>query len=187
MKQTTIDDLRMMNGSEGFILQGCDGDLNEWVDAINGILTENGILLDGTNFQAESILFFDLDGHTNLLFPLDKNVHLNLRKLKIWSHNVFSGTWLSDYVNNKLGGFLDKQETNKPDCPLIGADGNIFALVGIASQTLRRDGMADQATEMCDRVTASGSYTEALAIIGEYVNITSIEDQNEQQECRYDL
>ena len=37
--------------------------------------------------------------------------------------------------------------------------------------------MADQATEMCDRIAqTAGSYYEALNIIGEYVNITSAED-----------
>lgn len=60
---------------------------------------------------------------------------------------------------------------------MIGQDGNIFNLMGIASRTLRRNGMADQATEMCDRITqTAGSYYEALNIIGEYVNITSAED-----------
>ncbi|MDE5772532.1 MAG: hypothetical protein K2I06_13050 [Ruminococcus sp.] len=49
-------------------------------------------------------------------------------------------------------------EKNKPDCPLIGENGNIFNLVGIASGTLRRNGMADEAKEMGERVFLSGSY-----------------------------
>lgn len=63
-------------------------------------------------------------------------------------------------------------ERKKPDCELIGQDGNIFNLMGIASRTLRRNGMAEEATEMCTRITKSGSYDAALCIIGEYVNIT---------------
>lgn len=59
----------------------------------------------------------------------------------------------------------------KPDCRLIGENGNIFNLVGIASRILRRDGMTEQAVEMPERVFASSSYDEALSIIGEYVNI----------------
>ncbi|MBQ8359497.1 MAG: hypothetical protein IJX37_06270, partial [Oscillospiraceae bacterium] len=47
-----------------------------------------------------------------------------------------------------------------------------FNLVGIAARTLREHGLKDQAKEMTDRVFASGSYGEALCIIGEYVNIT---------------
>ena len=63
-------------------------------------------------------------------------------------------------------------ERKKPDCELIGQDGNIFNLMGIASRTLRRHGMADEATEMCNRIRESDSYNSALCIIGEYVNIT---------------
>lgn len=39
------------------------------------------------------------------------------------------------------------------------------------------DGLSDQAKEMKDRVFASGSYGEALCIIGEYVNITDTEQE----------
>ncbi len=61
---------------------------------------------------------------------------------------------------------------HKPDCKLIGENGNIFNLTGIAAQTLRRNGQADEAKEMSERIFKSGSYEEALGIIGEYVNIT---------------
>ena len=38
----------------------------------------------------------------------------------------------------------------KPKCPLIGQNGNIFNLMGIASKTLKRNGMSNDAKEMCD-------------------------------------
>ena len=41
--------------------------------------------------------------------------------------------------------------------------------------TLREHGLKEQAKEMSDRVFVSGSYGEALCIIGEYVNITDSE------------
>ena len=75
----------------------------------------------------------------------------------------------------------DNKPKKKPDCPLIGQDGNIFNLMGIASKTLRRNGMADEAKEMVSRITASGSYYEALNIIEEYVNITSVNDEDENE------
>jgi len=68
----------------------------------------------------------------------------------------------------------------KPKCPLIGSDGNIFCLLGMASRTLRENGMKEQAKEMQSRVTASGSYSEALNILGEYVEICSAEEMNEE-------
>ena len=59
----------------------------------------------------------------------------------------------------------------KPRCKLIGEDGNIFNLMGIASRTLKKAGMKDKADEMVDKITKSKSYDEALAIIMEYVEI----------------
>ena len=35
--------------------------------------------------------------------------------------------------------------SEKPKCPLIGSDGNIFCLLGIASRTLRENDMREQA------------------------------------------
>ena len=102
----TTDELREMRGSEGLILQGCGGDLTEWVDGINEMLTKEGILLEGTKF--DEIHAFKHEGLTNLLFPFSEDVKLNIGKLAIWrlaSHETFGGTWLTDYVDNYLGGF----------------------------------------------------------------------------------
>ena len=40
----SLHDLRKMNDSDGLVLQGSGGDLKEWVDGINDMLTESGIL-----------------------------------------------------------------------------------------------------------------------------------------------
>ena len=40
IKTVTIDELCQMNDQEGLILQGCGGDLQEWVDGINELLTQ---------------------------------------------------------------------------------------------------------------------------------------------------
>lgn len=165
MKKITLDELRRMNNNEGLILQGCGGDLDEWVAEINKHFTEEGILLDGDTFK--DIFVFEHDGHTNLLFHMD-DVKLNIGKLAMWkllTHQNFGGYWLSDYVPNRLGGFVDgqPQEREKPNCPLIGADGNIFNLMGIAARTLKDNGMKDEAAEMRQRVMDSGSYLNATA------------------------
>lgn len=57
----------------------------------------------------------------------------------------------------------------KPELNITGQDGNIFFVLGAASKILKQKGLADQAVEMKNRVTSSGSYQEALSIIGEYV------------------
>lgn len=177
IKKIEIKDLRKMNGKEGLILQGCGGDLHEWVDGINDMLAEKNILLDGTKFKSENCRAFENEGLTCLLFLFSEEMKLDMGKLAMWrlqTHETFGGTWLSDYVDNRLGGFISEEtaEKKKPDCKLIGEDGNIFNLMGIASRTLRQNGMADEAVEMRNRIRESGSYDQALCIIGEYVNIT---------------
>ena len=175
-------ELRKMSGKEGLILQGCGGDLDEWVEGINGLLTDDAILLEGTKF--ENCYSFKNGELTCLLFLFEEQ-KLAMGKLAMWrlgTHGNFGGTWLSDFVDNRLGGFLDKTESLKPDCPLIGADGNIFNLMGIAGRTLRQHGMQEQAKEMTERIQKSGSYSEALNIIGEYVNITSVDDGIQEAE-----
>lgn len=78
----------------------------------------------------------------------------------------------------------NENKHTKPDCPLIGEDGNIFHLIGVAAKTLRRNGMSTEASEMSEKVFNSGSYEEALGIIGEYVNITSVDEPNEDIDLR---
>lgn len=184
VKKIRAEELRRMNGQEGLILQGCGGELQDWVDGINDMLIKSDILFDGTKFKAENCLAFENEGLTNLLFPFSEDVKLNMGKLAMWrlqTHSNFGGKWLSDYVDNRLGGFIPEKasEQKKPDCKLIGEDGNIFNLMGIASKILRQNGMAEQAVEMRDRICASGSYGEALCIIGDYVNITGDADLDE--------
>lgn len=110
VKEINIDDLRRMDGKEGLILQGCGGDLQEWLDGINELLTTEGVLLNGSKF--ETIYSFRVNDYTDLLFPFD-DVDLNIGNFAIWrlqTHNTFFGKWLSDFVPNELGGFLSETE-----------------------------------------------------------------------------
>ena len=40
IRHISEQEVRAMAGQEGLVLQGCGGDLKEWVDGINGLLTE---------------------------------------------------------------------------------------------------------------------------------------------------
>lgn len=180
--QVTTEELRTMWNREALVLQGCGGDLEEWVNGINDMLVEQGVLKQNSRFR--NVLTFQNNGVTNLAFPLE-DAEVDVGKLSIWriqTVNNFNGIWLSDYVYNQLDGFISQEPgeeiREKPDCPLIGADGNIFNLMGIARRTLKEHGMAEEAREMCDRITQSDSYGAALSIIGEYVNITSVADMS---------
>ncbi|MDR3344442.1 MAG: hypothetical protein LBT21_02435 [Oscillospiraceae bacterium] len=174
IRKITTDDLRRMTDSEGLVLQGCGGDLDEWADGINLMLTREGILKNGTVFTDVSA--FEHDGRTNLLFNMD-GVDLDIGRLAMWrlkSRETFGGTWLSDYRVNALGVSENTpQEKQLPNAPIIGADGNVFSIIGIASRTLKDHGLRDEAKEMSARAFTSGSYDEALGIIMEYVNPVS--------------
>lgn len=111
IKHIDCFELRKMKGKEGLIIQGCGGDLNEWAEGINGMLTESEILADGTKFT--EVYEFQNDGLTCLMFPFDEKVKLAIGKLAIWrlkTHEQFGGTWLSDYVPNRLGGFFGQED-----------------------------------------------------------------------------
>ena len=56
-------------------------DAQEWVDGINELLTQEGILLEGTEFK--HVKSFCHEGLTNLLFPFE-DVKLDIGKLAIW-------------------------------------------------------------------------------------------------------
>ena len=76
--QITTDELRRMTNQEGLILQGYGGDAQEWIDGINELLTQEGILLEGTKFK--NVKSFRNEGLTNLLFPFSdpsKKIILN--------------------------------------------------------------------------------------------------------------
>lgn len=109
IKNVSLHDLRKMNGSEGLILQGCGGDLQEWVDGINDMLTENGILQNESRF--EKAYTFNNENLTCLLFPFE-GVQLDVGKLAMWrleTRETFGSMWLTDYVDNRLNEFISEQ------------------------------------------------------------------------------
>jgi hypothetical protein len=57
----------------------------------------------------------------------------------------------------------------KPKMNATNLDGNIFAVVGRASDTLKRNKMRKEADEMTTKVWECKSYDEALALVGSYV------------------
>lgn len=119
VKNIVAAELKAMRNYEGLVLQGCGGDAQEWIDGINEMLTEEKILLNGTKFS-EAVRFQN-DDLTCLIFKFEENIKLDIGKLAIWrlkTHSEFGGTWLSDYVPNKLGGFVEEQET--ADAPQDG-------------------------------------------------------------------
>ena len=103
-------------------------------------------------------------------------------------YDLYHGTSLEDektidnMFGDRMGYAIDEHTIEKPKCALIGEDGNIFNLMGIASRTLKKNGMQEEAKEMCNRITnGAKSYDEALMIIDEYVEITDKEEMEEDE------
>ena len=58
------------------------------------------------------------------------------------------------------------------DVQLSGQDGNIFNLVSIVSNAIKREGATKQERdELLKEVTSSGSYDEALRVLMGWVNV----------------
>ena len=75
---------------------------------------------------------------------------------------------------------------NKPKVKLVGQNGNIYNILGIASRALKEAGYADEAKEMRTKVFASDSYEEALAIVLQYVDEAGNDDEYDDEECECD-
>ena len=89
-------------------MQGCGGDLQEWQDGVNGMLADDGIPLRG-DAPLSGFMCSSTESRQNLLFLFDDAVKLDVGKLAIWRlRNLnLEGMWLSDYVDNRLGGEID--------------------------------------------------------------------------------
>ncbi len=81
IKEISVQELRQMREQEGLVLQGCGGDPQEWLDGINDLLTEAGILKKGTKF--DEVSSFQYGGYACMLFPFKENLEVNMGKLAI--------------------------------------------------------------------------------------------------------
>ncbi len=58
----------------------------------------------------------------------------------------------------------------KPECVLVGTDGNVFSIIGRVMRALQRAGMSEKADEFQTRATECKSYDEVLILLHEYVD-----------------
>jgi uncharacterized protein HemY len=65
----------------------------------------------------------------------------------------------------------------KPRCKLIGESGNVFAIIGNVSRTLKQAGQRDKAKEWVEQATSCHSYDEVLCLVMEYVEVTGEEEE----------
>lgn len=183
----------------------CQDLFNEYAESLNEPFKVNGLYTHGSGYEWEHIfrkafesdpdigeISFDCEGggffcYADSIDTLEDFGH-RFREIcndeNAFRELVFKGIPEGVEREAREAEEYEKARQNepvkkKPDCPLIGQDGNIFNLMGIASRTLKNHGMYEEASEMLEKVTSSKSYYEALGVIGDYVNITSCDDDDE--------
>lgn len=77
------------------------------------------------------------------------------------------------------------EENKKPKAKIIGADGNVFNLMGICSRALKENGYEEESKEMINRITSSKSYDEALSIMCEYID--PVDQYYDEKENDYEI
>lgn len=118
----------------------------------------------------------------------------------VYLYDEQTNTWLWDsYISDvhslkltPLADYFKEQRIEKPLAAIIGADGNVFNLIGICSRALKTAGFPEKAKEMTNRITNSKSYEEALSIMCEYIepvdqNYQRLEDINNIEEFEVDI
>lgn len=74
--------------------------------------------------------------------------------------------------NKRKETTMDKVKYPEITVELIGQNGNIFNLIGICTQALRRAKVSKAERDIfVEEVTHAGSYVEALAVIMRWVNV----------------
>lgn len=89
---------------------------------------------------------------------------------------------IDDMFGDRMGYSIDDYIVEKPKCKLVGEDGNIYNLMGIASRALKKNELEEEAKEMFNKITTEAkSYDEALCIIMDYVDVTGEEISEDEE------
>lgn len=98
----TLEEVKNLRNSnyDFIVLQGCGGDLIDWVRGFTDMLRNEGIVSD--SFSFDKIYSFENNNLTNIAFPLNSK-EIDMGKLAIFRlkiRNEFGAMWLSDYIDN---------------------------------------------------------------------------------------
>lgn len=163
--------LKLSKEQEGIVFLGCSGEAEDWIEPVTKDLIESDITSE-KDVWLEIFIMKSTGGRRDVVMIFNGS-KINIGKMAMWRLK-FGGecSWLSDFVENYKGHYPPVVEANnKPKAKLVGADGNVFNLVGIASKALKRARQPEQAKEMNEKIFKCGSYDEALQTIMEYVDV----------------
>lgn len=77
----------------------------------------------------------------------------------------------NDNEENAIKEFEKAISNSKPKCKLSGTYGNVFAIIGNVSNTLKRAGLKDQADEFSSKAFEQKNYQDVLALCFDYVDV----------------
>jgi len=99
-------EIRTLCNKNGIIIDSCDGGIEYQVFFLNRVLTEYGVLQNGTYFHKFYCFWF---GETPMMFcELTDDVKIDIAKMEQFrwkTHGMYRMTWLHDFVRQKLRGF----------------------------------------------------------------------------------
>jgi hypothetical protein len=76
-----------------------------------------------------------------------------------------------EMISKVLTDYHDMIEKAKPICKLSGQNGNVFNIIGIVCNALRKEGLYDNAKEFQDKAFKAESYDSVLLMCFEYVRV----------------
>ena len=79
--------------------------------------------------------------------------------------------WGAEQLNKLLKKGGSVEATNKPVCKLVGEYGNVFNIIGLVRDCLRKNGQSVQAREFVSKAFSAGSYDEVLRLAMTYVEV----------------
>lgn len=99
IKNITNDEIKNLRiNNDYLVIQGCGGDLNEWVDGITELFKDEGIVND--SFSFDEVYTFQNGDLTNMIFSLNDVDISKLAIVRLNMRDVFGAMWLSDYIDN---------------------------------------------------------------------------------------
>lgn len=117
----------------------------------------------------------DVRGHGCALVELDQDGRWH------WTHETCVDEFdssliehLANFFENDVEVAKENEEAereSKPECRLIGQDGNVFNVIGLVGRALTRAGLKDKAKEFSGKAFSAGSYDEVIALAQEYVEV----------------
>jgi hypothetical protein len=93
-----VGDPKTKKHNEAIVFIGTGGDLNEWVDGITGMLTDESIMTPGDEWYHMTTT----GGRHELVMPLPAE-GVDLGKMAVWKFKFGDCSWWSDYRVNYYG------------------------------------------------------------------------------------